>query len=521
MRIEISIVLVCLICAGFVQADRNAKSAHGHEANHRADQTGASLRDSGGRSDSYLRAVIDFADTMLQYGTDRYGSQHTPQFATALSRGPVPELPPASPKLPGWPPRFTQVPNVFMGSDYAHKTTIRGGDVSTDVALYELLYKLSALTNDQSYAEAADASLKWFIENTPDPQSGLFAWGEHCGWDFRKERYIDGNDIWADPVYWAKHEFNASPEPLFEKFATLSSSNAPLENFAKGIWRQHVWFDTNRDWFPGDTGLRYSRHGKIGVSGGQGGQDAGGMYPRHGGCMVNTMSAAYRYSNSAAVKRDMLDYIDQFVTQWELLQGHFGYVPYDVGSASNGQNDKLASELGYAASRLAQDRAALATRMLSLAEALAGPHGKAYEKVGTLMTSDIGNRSLGKNSGHFGKPGYNIGWDLPGKVPSQYAEAIRTLLDAAKEGRPSAPHTNREYLARANWFGKQAMDIFLNDGSGSPLPRMLDKNSAVILVDGVAKANAIYHSYTGGDELMLALLELYEANQPAIGNVHQ
>ncbi len=208
------------------------------------------------------------------------------------------------------------------------------------------------------------------------------------------------------------------------------------------------------------------------------------------------------------------------MTQWELLHGHFGYVPYDVGSTSNGQNDKLASELRYAASRLAQGRAALATRMLSLAGALAGPPGKAYEKVGTLMTSDIGNRSLGKNSGHYGRPDYNIGWDLPGKVPSQYADAIRKLVDAAKEGRPSAPHTSQEYLARANWFGKQAMDLFLNDGTGSPLPRMLDKNSTVILVDGVTKADAIYHSYTGGDDLMLALLQLYEANQPTTGNVH-
>jgi hypothetical protein len=321
-------------------------------------------------------------------------------------------------------------------------------------------------------------------------------------------------------VYWAKHEFQTSPEPLFEKFGTLSSSNAPLENLAKGIWEQHVWFDTNRDWFPGDTGLRYSRHGTIGENGGQGGQDAGGMYPRHGGCMVNTMSAAYRYSNNATVKQDMLSYIDQFVTQWELLHGHFGYVPYDVGSTSNGQNDKLTSELRYAASRLAQGRAALATRVLSLAGALAGPPRKAYEKVATLMTSDIGNRSLGKNSGHFGKPDYNIGWDLPGKVPSQYADAIRKLVAAAKERHPSAPYTSREYLARANWFGKQAMELFLNDGTGSPLPRMLDKNSTVILVDGVTEADAIYHSYTGGDDLMLALLELYETNQSTTDNVH-
>ncbi len=155
-----------------------------------------------------------------------------------------------------------------------------------------------------------------------------------------------------------------------------------------------------------------------------------------------------------------------------------------------------------------------------MADSIDSPTKKEYEKLGNLMTSGIGNRSLGKNSGHVNKPDYNIGWDLPGKVPSQYADAIRKLAAAAKERHPSAPHTSQEYLARANWFGKQAMDLFLNDGTGSPLPRMLDKKSTVILVDGGTEADAIYHSYTGGDDLMLALLELYEANQPTAGNVH-
>ncbi len=50
--------------------------------------------------------------------------------------------------------------------------------------------------------------------------------------------------------------------------------------------------------------------------------------------------------------------------------------------------------------------------------------------------------------------------------------------------------------------------------TGSPLPRMLDKNSTVILVDGVTEVDAIYHSYTGGDDLMLALLQLYESRTP-------
>ena len=33
---------------------------------------------------NYLQRVTDFADTMLEHGTDRYGTVSTPQFATAL-----------------------------------------------------------------------------------------------------------------------------------------------------------------------------------------------------------------------------------------------------------------------------------------------------------------------------------------------------------------------------------------------------------------------------------------------------
>ena len=137
---------------------------------------------------------------------------------------------------------------------------------------------------------------------------------------------------------------------------------------------------------------------------------------------------------------------------------------------------------------------------------------KAYDKIGNLMTTDIGNRSLGKNTRHVDRSDYNIGWDLPGRIPSQYASAILKLVNAAQEADFDAPHSAVEYLQRADYFADQAIDLFLEDGTDSPLPRMLDKNSPVQLVDGTP-ARAFYHSYTGGDDLMYALLKLYIAGE--------
>lgn len=460
---------------------------------------------------SYLQRVVDFADTMLLYGTDRYGEIKSPYLATALTRVTIPELVPASPKLPDWPPRFTQVPNVFNGSDYAHKITIRGGDVGTDVALYQMLYLLSDVTGDSVYTRGADDSLRWFLENTPDPWSGLFTWGEHSGWDFRKDTYLDGDNLWFDSEYWAKHEFQGSVQGLYDQLATLSQHSAEIMTaFARGLWNKHVWFEEDRDWFPGDTGFRYSRHGQIGPAGGSGGRTAGGMYPRHGGYMVNTMSMAYATAADPAVRSEIIGYINSYVTQWERLVDHFGYVPYDVGSSRKSQNSSLASECRYAAKRLTSEHT-LVARIFALANKLY-VEPKAYDKIGNLMTTDIGNRSLGKNTRHVDRSDYNIGWDLPGRIPSQYASAILKLVNAAQEADFDAPHSAVEYLQRADYFADQAIDLFLEDGTDSPLPRMLDKNSPVQLVDGTP-ARAFYHSYTGGDDLMYALLKLYIAGE--------
>ena len=125
-----------------------------------------------GDAQIYLQRVIDFGDTMLEHGTDRYGAVHSPQFATALTRGAVPEIVVESPKASAWPPRFTLLPNVFMGSDYAHKITIRGGNVGADGELYQMLYLLTEMTGEPKYATAADASLKFFLDNTPDSVTG-------------------------------------------------------------------------------------------------------------------------------------------------------------------------------------------------------------------------------------------------------------------------------------------------------------------------------------------------------------
>ena len=87
------------------------------------------------------------------------------------------------------------------------------------------------------------------------------------------------------------------------------------------------------------------------------------------------------------------------------------------------------------------------------------------------------------------------------------------MVDAAIEDHVDTPYTPAEYLTRAEEIADEAIDYYLEDGIGSPLPRMLDKNSPVQLVDG-SSYPAYYHGYTGGARLMLELLRLHVAMNP-------
>ncbi len=176
-----------------------------------------------------------FADEMIAQGTDRWGREHSPQFASMLVRASPPELLPDAvfPVEPCGVNRMhvQNLPNIYKGNNRAHKITYRGGDVASDAGLYQLLYGISRGTGDSRYAEAVDASLSWFLANAPF-QNGLLPWGEHSGWDFRRERADYGY------AFDGKHEFD-SRWPLWDRFIALQPKAQPGEWTAFGMFPRH------------------------------------------------------------------------------------------------------------------------------------------------------------------------------------------------------------------------------------------------------------------------------------------
>jgi hypothetical protein len=141
----------------------------------------------------YLAVVYRYADTMLEHGRDRYGPKKTDLFLSALDRAGLAPLTnrPAPPS------------GVREGDRAGVKDgALTGANPHHDENLLRLLYTLSELSAKPKYRDAADAELKWFLQNAASPQTHLLPWGEQMSWDVMKDEPLAANGAPAQ-----MHEF--------------------------------------------------------------------------------------------------------------------------------------------------------------------------------------------------------------------------------------------------------------------------------------------------------------------------
>src|SRR5437762_2471301 len=104
----------------------------------------------------FIRVVYGYADAMLKNGRDNYGPQKTGLFLSALDRNtmaPLTNLPVAPKGIPSG-DRAGSASGPLVGANPQH-----------DENFLRLLYTLSELSGKPHYRAAADAELKWFLEN--------------------------------------------------------------------------------------------------------------------------------------------------------------------------------------------------------------------------------------------------------------------------------------------------------------------------------------------------------------------
>jgi len=198
----------------------------------------------------YLQAAVDYADAMLEHGTDSFGSVKSPLFVAG-----------------GLDLRtYEFVRRELKGQGIREGDRAYGANPHHDLNLYQVLYALTKVTHDKKYAQAADEALTWFFRNCRSADTDLLAWGEHLYWDAELEQ-CKGRDI---------HEFYR-PWVLWQR--TFDITPNACRAYAKGLWDHQVYNHS------GD----FNRHAKWS----QHGPGKNCNISRHAGFYIATWGHAY------------------------------------------------------------------------------------------------------------------------------------------------------------------------------------------------------------------------------------
>ena len=447
----------------------------------------------------YLRIVKSYADALIENGRDTYGTEYSPLFASTLDRSTLSLM--------------STKPSRIQGIRNGDRS-LAGANPMHDQDLYQILYALTKLTGRKRYAKEADKALKWFFQHCQSPATGLLTWGEHISWDFNAEAVGGRKD--------APHEFFV-PWVLWGRSFKLAPQHCV--KFARGLW-DHQIHEHSGD-FSRHAG--WAQHG-TGVNNG---------YPRHGGFYIATWAKAYEQTKDPVFLKATETLVDHFEKTSSKQSGAIPCctTPSRIDIMWPESNLSLAVDLWDAAEKVPEQlaekirqRAFKTDRVyLSLAHDFSpsgkgfvaganvhtlqrlteGPwtdtaiwatgYGKAtdaqiamlcylrYQQVKTdgykKLILDAASRYL------YTEP--DVGITL---YPGSMAEAIFLMLAAHKL-------TGQDYyLKRADYFGQQSVEIFLDNSL--PLPKASSEHTH-------------YETITGGDDLMMALLELWVAkNQP-------
>jgi hypothetical protein len=447
------------------------------------------------KQSDYLQMVKSYADTLLEHGRDTYGDVKTPLIASALDRKSL----------------------SLITEDLGRIEGIRNGDRSLyganpmhDQDLYQVLYALSEVTGDKKYAQEADKALKWFFDNCQSPATGLMAWGEHIGWGFKTETLAfargDNHEFFVPWVLWDR-SFELAPQAC--------------ATFGRGLWDHQIHehsgnFSRHASWKEHRTGTHNE-------------------YPRHGGFYITTWAQSYKRTKDPIFLKAIETLVDYFNKHSNRLTGA---IPCSSNPSRTHimwpeSNLSLAVDLWDGANQVPQDLArkmrqrALKTDKvyLNLAHDFS-PKGKGFVAGAYLHTLErltegpwtdtaIWSTGYGKSTDaqiamlcylryrQVKMDGYRkLVLDAASRYlytkpdtratlyPGSTAESIFLMLAAYKL-------TGQDYyLDRAEYFADQAIDIFIDDSS--PLPK-------------ASSAHDHYETITGGDDLMMALLDLWAA----------
>jgi hypothetical protein len=163
--------------------------------------------------------VTTCLDTLIAYGTDHYGSVQTPMFMAVLDV--FSRVSPENPLLYDEYVRTEERPTHGRRSP-------GGSNLWFDMATLRVMYRVSQLTGDPKYAQAADAYINSVFERAVKPNNMLM-WGSHIYY----HGYTDS--MGGDPV--GEHEILIY-HPEWDAMYRLNPVKTRAE--IDGIWQWHI-----------------------------------------------------------------------------------------------------------------------------------------------------------------------------------------------------------------------------------------------------------------------------------------
>jgi hypothetical protein len=446
----------------------------------------------------YLPVIYRYADTMLKNGRDAYGPQKTALFLSALDRATLAPL--------------TNFPNAPTGIGSGERVggtnqPLVGANPQHDQNFLRLLYTLSELSGKPHYREAADAELKWFLENARSPVTQLLPWGTYLSWDVMKDQPMTHNT--ADS---GAHRF-FRPWMLWDRCFALASEGS--RRFARGLWEHQISNHTNggfndfAGFFQHQTADAFDR-------------------PNHAGFYIRTWAAAFAHTKD----EQFLHAIDVLLTRYEKKRdATTGWFPvYNfVTNAEVAATLSLTIDCDGAAHQVPEPLAARLRRFASRNDELVCGLPQDVRKNGGFNTHVLprtgrpfsgytvlwkANPVYGVHSGTTAQVGMMCvsRYDNTGKVG--YRDLILGAADAYLDSLPAEdmdawPVTfghaislqlaawrhsaDWKYMERARKFGDIAVEKFWGTNA---LPK-------------ASYATDHYETITGADTLALALIELH------------
>jgi hypothetical protein len=402
---------------------------------------------------------------MLTHGRDTYGPLPSPLFASALDRSLL-KLPQSTPPAP----------EGIRDGD----RTLTGANPMHDENLYRLLYVLSDLTGDNRYGAAADEALRFFLAQCQSKTTGLFAWGEHLGWDFQTEAVLKGRDI---------HEYYR-PWVLWDRSFALEPQ-ASLR-FARGVW-EHQIADHETGNF--NRHARFDRHGP----------ERDKEFPRHAGFYIATWAAAYARTKDQVFVQACEVLLDSFERRRKPDGSFPSGMPrsdlswaIDVWEASGLMPDSLGQRMRDAAAKTDDAYARKFKKGIPIDgdKLWKTAYGDAttameamicYERYRQTKSPVLGDLVVKAAENYLStKPDEKIT-----VYPGVYGEVVSVLAAAYRM-------TGKDqFLLRAEELSDEAMTIFWKDG---PLPCASSRHTH-------------YEAITRADTLALALLEVWSIRQ--------